>query len=87
MVDPSLFSRFSTPGSTIDALWHSYDNQETYHEHIDTLRLLLVFIKAKAVDCDHAGGLWEIKPKKAKKLIKLLESLDELFLEIKEDNG
>lgn len=88
MIEPTYHAfKYQSPASTINLLNYCYGEQETYNDHVETLRRLLTFIQAKAIGCDHAGGLWEIKPKKAKKLNKLLQSLDDLLLEVKADNG
>lgn len=86
MIEDSHYSmmRFQSPSSTISLLEHCWDNQETYNDHVETLRHLLSFMEAKA---GITTGLWNVKIKKHEKLVKLLQKLDDLLLEIKADNA
>lgn len=75
--------KYQSPVTTIKLLEHCWNEQETYNDHVETLRRLLIFIKEKAEDNDYAGGLWDIKPKDSKKLNKLLQKIDDLLVEVK----
>jgi len=75
--------KYQSPITTIKLLEHCWENQETYNDHVETLRRLLLFIKEKAEDNGQVTGLWDIKSKDSKKLNKLLQKTDDLLVKVK----
>lgn len=86
MIEYDSLACWQSPTSTIRLLEHCWEQIELYNDHVEVLRRLLTFIEDKAGETGLPTGLWTIKKKQEKKLNKLLQSLDDLLVEIKEDN-
>lgn len=88
MIEDKPFLTFNSPGSTIKMLEAAWDNTETYTDHVDLLRRLLLFIYDKASEGSgkEEFGLWDITDKEVDKLERRLDKVDKLLLKVRGKN-